>query len=355
MVAQRLSWSGFGGERHASRRNTQTLAIIVGLAGLLLVSIMSLRIGSLDVSTADAWDALVRFNPDSYEQTVVRSLRLPRTAVALVVGGVTGGGRSDDAGGDAQSRWPIPSSSASAAARASPCVTAIYYFGITAPAGYIWFAFAGALAASALVFLIGSAGRDGPTPGQAGAGRRRRLRRRSAPGPARSSCSTRRRWTSSASGSPARSSTATWPPSPPLLPCCSGAAWSAVLLGHQLNVLSLGDETARALGMRTGRTRLICSLLVVVITGAAVAVAGPIGFVGLAVPHMVRSLRRPRLSLGPAQLAHLRRHLPHVRRHRGPRRRSPGGAAGRHRHGPGRRPLHGGPGPPDETGRVTGD
>ncbi|MDQ2653369.1 MAG: iron ABC transporter permease, partial [Chloroflexota bacterium] len=74
-----------------------------------------------------------------------------------------------------------------------------------------------------------------------------------------------------------------------MLPFLLGAAGGCVLLGHQLNVLSLGEETAQSLGMRTGRTRLICSVLVVVITGAAVAIAGPIGFVGLAVPHMVRT------------------------------------------------------------------
>jgi iron complex transport system permease protein len=64
-------------------------------------------------------------------------------------------------------------------------------------------------------------------------------------------------------------------------------------MGHQLNVLSLGDDTARALGMHTARTRVICSVLVVLITGAAVSTAGPIAFVGLAVPHMVRSVVGP--------------------------------------------------------------
>src|SRR5690606_11143946 len=63
-----------------------------------------------------------------------------------------------------------------------------------------------------------------------------------------------------------------------------------LLMGHQLNVLNLGDDTARALGMHTGRIRLISSVIVVLITGAAVAVAGPIGFVGLAIPHMVRAV-----------------------------------------------------------------
>ncbi len=64
-------------------------------------------------------------------------------------------------------------------------------------------------------------------------------------------------------------------------------------MGHQLNVLSMGDDTARALGMNAGRIRLICSVLVVLMVGAAVSAAGPIGFVGLATPHIIRAIVGP--------------------------------------------------------------
>jgi iron complex transport system permease protein len=65
---------------------------------------------------------------------------------------------------------------------------------------------------------------------------------------------------------------------------------ACLLLGHQLNVLGMGDDNARALGMRTGRVRVLASIFVIFITGAAVAVAGPIGFVGLATPHIARAI-----------------------------------------------------------------
>ena len=68
------------------------------------------------------------------------------------------------------------------------------------------------------------------------------------------------------------------------------AMLGCLFLGHQLNVLSMGDESARGLGMNTVRVRLIASGLVVILTGAAVSVAGPIGFVGLATPHIARSI-----------------------------------------------------------------
>jgi iron complex transport system permease protein len=275
----------------APRRLSRTAGLVIGVAGVLLATLLSLRIGSLDVSTADAWDAIFNFNPDSYEQTVVRALRVPRTAVALAVGaslavagavmqGVTRNPLAD----------PFILGVSSGASFA--LVTAIYFLGITAPTGYIWFAFAGALAASVLVLLIGSAGRDGPTPVKlALAG----VVISAALGA----------WTSTlllldeetfdvvrfwVAGSVVNRDMGTFLL---VLPFLLGGAFACILLGHQLNVLTMGDETASALGMRAGRTRLICSLLVVVITGAAVAVAGPIGFVGLAIPHMVRAIVGP--------------------------------------------------------------
>ncbi|HRA48816.1 MAG TPA: iron ABC transporter permease, partial [Thermomicrobiales bacterium] len=72
-----------------------------------------------------------------------------------------------------------------------------------------------------------------------------------------------------------------------------GGTLVCLFLGHQLNVLSLGDEAAQGLGMQTNRIRIISSILVVIMTGAAVSTAGPIGYVGLAIPHMVRSVVGP--------------------------------------------------------------
>src|SRR3712207_993776 len=144
-------------------RFTRATGLLLGLLGVLVITILSLRIGSLPISNGDAWGAIFNFNPDSYEQTVVRSLRVPRTAVGLAIGaslavagavmqGVTRNPLAD----------PFILGVSSGASFA--LVTAIYSFQLTQPTQYVWFAFAGALAASSLVFLIGSAGRDGPTP-----------------------------------------------------------------------------------------------------------------------------------------------------------------------------------------------
>lgn len=269
----------------------RTLGLLVGLLGVAVVALLSLRIGSIGITTRDAWDALFSYSAQSYEQTVVRSLRLPRTIIAL---GVGGGLAVAGATMQAVTRNPLagPSVLGVSSGAAFAIVAAVYYGGITSPLGYLWFAFAGGLAASALVFLIGSAGREGPSPTKlalAGvvvsallAAWTRALLLLD-----EQTLDTVRFWFA---GSVAGRSLATfWTVAPFLL----GGALACLLMGHQLNILSMGDDTARALGMRAGRTRLICAVLIVLITGAAVSAAGPIAFVGLATPHIVRALVGP--------------------------------------------------------------
>jgi iron complex transport system permease protein len=269
----------------------RSVGLLIGLAVVAIVALLSLRIGSIAITTRDAWDALFNYFPQSYEQTVVRTLRLPRTIIAIGVGaGLAVAGATMQA----VTRNPLASPSILGVSNgaAFAIVTAVYYGGLTTPLGYIWFAFAGGLAASALVFLIGSAGREGPSPVKLalagvvvsallGAWTRALLLLDE------QTLDIVRFWFA---GSVAGRPLATfWMVSPFLI----GGAVMCIFMGHQLNVLSMGDDTARALGMRAGRIRLICAVLVVLITGAAVSAAGPIAFVGLATPHIVRAIVGP--------------------------------------------------------------
>ena len=70
-------------------------------------------------------------------------------------------------------------------------------------------------------------------------------------------------------------------------------------------MLTLGDEAAAASGLSMGRVRALALVAAAVATGAAVAVAGVIGFVGLAAPHLVRAAVRgdPGRILAPSALA----------------------------------------------------
>jgi len=277
-------------EERGNRLQTmaRTLGLVAALLGVVIVGLLSLRIGSISISTQEAWDALFNYDPTSYNQTVVRTLRLPRTVIALGVGaGLAVAGATMQA----VTRNPLagPSILGVSSGATFAIVTAIYFIGLNSPYEYIWFSFAGALAASTLVFVIGSAGRDGPSPVKLALA-----------GVVISALLSA--WTSALllldeqtldqvrfwlAGSVAgRPLDVFWIVSPFLI----GGSIICLFLGHQLNVMNLGEDAARSLGMRTGRTRVICSILVVLITGAAVSAAGPIGFIGLATPHIVRSV-----------------------------------------------------------------
>lgn len=276
--------------RQAPRSRTALMLIgLVVLAGLTaLLALFSLRFGSLPVTTRDAWDAVFHYNVDSYEQTIVREMRVPRTIIAFFIGGGLAVAGTVMQG---VTRNPLgdPSILGVSAGASFGVTTAIFLFGISTPSQFVWFAFPGAAAASIVVYSIASVGRGGPTPV-----------RLALAGVVMSSLLGA--WTSAlllmseqtldlvrfwSVGSVAgRSLSVLWSMMPFILP----ATLACLLMGHQMNVLSMGEESARALGMNTKRVRLISSALVVVLTGASVAVAGPIGFVGLATPHIVRSV-----------------------------------------------------------------
>jgi iron complex transport system permease protein len=78
-----------------------------------------------------------------------------------------------------------------------------------------------------------------------------------------------------------------------VLPFIAAGLAIALGAGRGLNALALGDDVARALGQRVGRTRIAASTGFVLLTGGAVAAAGPVAFVGLAVPHVARAIAGP--------------------------------------------------------------
>jgi iron complex transport system permease protein len=262
------------------------LVVLVGVVGI--VSLLSLRYGSLEISGNHAWDAVFHYDNTVYEQVIVRELRVPRTIIALAVGGSLGIAGTVMQG---VTRNPLagPSILGVSAGASFGVTTAIYLLGVTSPSQFVWFAFPGAAVASAVVFGVAASGRGGATPV-----------RLALAGVVVSALLAS--WTSTllllseetmdlvrfwSIGSVAgRPLGVLWD----VLPLMAPAALACLFLGHQLNVLSMGEESARGLGMNTTRVRLISSALVVVLTGAAVSVAGPIGFVGLATPHIARSL-----------------------------------------------------------------
>lgn len=279
--------SGDPGSRRAAGPHWGLFSLLTAV--LAVMAVLSLRIGSIEVSNADVIDALFRYDAASYEQTVVRSLRVPRTAIGLGVGAALA---VAEAAMQAATRNPLagPSVLGVNSGAAFGVAAAVYYGHISQPLHFVWFAFAGGLAAAVLVYGIGAAGRGGPV-------------RLALAGVIVSTLLSSwltallllsgrtldevRFWLA---GSLAGRDLQVFLS---VLPFLVVGVLGTLLLGHQLNVLSMDEDTARSLGMRTDVMRGMVGALVVLVAGAAVAAAGPIGFIGLAVPHLVRLLTGP--------------------------------------------------------------
>ncbi|MEW9511027.1 FecCD family ABC transporter permease [Streptomyces bacillaris] len=272
-------------------RPVLALGLLASLGVLLLAVVASLAIGSGDVPFRDVLPGV--FDPDLTVkgQLVIQEVRIPRTVAGLLAGAALG-----LAGAVMQgvARNPLadPQLLGINAGASVAVVCSITLLGFTVATQFIWFGFLGALLAALLVYGVGSLGREGATPVKlalAGAATAAVLTSITSAIllQDRGSYDQFRFWQLGALT--ARSSEVLWQVSPFILV----GTLLAFSLGPQLNALSLGDDLARGLGQRVGRARMVSALAVVILCGAATVVAGPIGFVGLAVPHAARLITGP--------------------------------------------------------------
>ncbi|ACZ30481.1 transport system permease protein [Xylanimonas cellulosilytica DSM 15894] len=269
--------------------NLRFTALAAGCVAVILGgAVLGMAIGSHPVPAAIVVDALLHHDPANDAHLIVVHSRLPRTVLAIVVGLALG-----LAGLLMQSitRNPLadPGLFAVNAGAAGAVVVAIAVFGITTPAGYVWFAFAGAALASVLVFLLGTAHRSGATPARmALAGAAISVALAALTDMVLLSHETLfhhfRFWAVGSLQGRGLDVAAV------VAPFVAVGTVLALVLARPLNVTALGEDAARGLGARPGLVRAGAALAVVLLAGAATAAAGPIGFVGLAAPHLVRSV-----------------------------------------------------------------
>ena len=275
------------GGRGRGNRATWLVAAVVVLA---LVCAASLAIGARDMSIETVWQALTQFNPDDGNHAVVHT-RIPRTVLGLVAGAALG---LAGAAMQGVSRNPLadPGIMGVNAGAALAVVAGIYLFGISGASGYIWFAFVGAAAAAVVVYLIALMGRDGATPVKLALA-----------GAALSAGLYSLMNVILVSSQDTLDRFRFWQ-----VGGIAGSDWSVVLTGlpflllgalivlgsgRILNSLALGDDVARGLGQNVVLARGVTALGIVLLCGSATALAGPIGFVGLVVPHAVRFFTGP--------------------------------------------------------------
>lgn len=280
------------GSRPASRRTVTLRAagLLVALALLALMALLSVAVGSKAIPLGTVVHELFHYD-GSDDGVVIRSLRIPRTLLGLAVGAALG---LAGALMQALTRNPLadPGLLGVDAGAAAAVVTAVGVLHLTNPSAYVWFALLGAGIASVLVYVLGSRGRSAATP-----------IRLVLAGAAISAVLTAyvsglilmdqktfdsyRFWSVGAlAGQPLSVLRQTGP-------FLLVGAVIALGLARPLNALALGDDAGRALGARLGRTRTLGVLAVTLLCGASTAATGPIGFVGLTVPHIARAITGP--------------------------------------------------------------
>jgi iron complex transport system permease protein len=272
--------------RKRPARRAAGLLVSVGL--LLLVCVASIAVGAKSLPPSEVWHGLFH-NAGSADDIVVADVRLPRTVLGLLVGTALG---LAGAVMQALTRNPLaePGLLGVNAGAAAAVVSAISFLGVTSITGYVWFAFLGAAVVSALVYVLG--GSRAATPVRlalAGTAATAALFGYvNAVQLLDSAALDRLRfWTV---GSLASADMATvgkiWP-------FVVVGVLLALLIARPLTAMEMGDDTAQALGAHLTRTRVVAMVSVTLLCGAATAACGPIVFIGLMVPHLVRTVTGP--------------------------------------------------------------
>lgn len=263
------------------------LGLLLGCGALACAAMLSVSLGAKDITLPNVYQALVNFD-GSFDQVIIRTVRLPRVIAGILVGAALAVSGAIMQG---LTRNPLadPGILGIEAGAAFAVVIGVELLGSPALLSYALFAACGAAVAAILVYGLSSMGKGGVT-----------ALKLTLAGTVFSSfvgalttallllnqdtLDQVRFWTA---GSLAGRDAALLAPTAPLI---AVGLVSALLLGRQLTTLSLGQDIAAGLGQNTFLFKILCTLVVVVLAGSAVALAGPIGFVGLVVPHIVRLL-----------------------------------------------------------------
>ncbi|PRY11733.1 FecCD family ABC transporter permease [Kineococcus rhizosphaerae] len=267
------------------------VAVAVAAVLLVLAVLASLAVGSREIPLGTVLDALRGIGAGSQDVLVVRELRVPRTLVGVAVGVALG---LSGALMQALTRNPLadPGLLGVNAGAAAAMVTALGVLGLTSRLQLVWAAMAGAAVVSVGVYVLGATGRGGATPVRlalAGTAVSAALYAYTSAQVLLDS-RTFDRFRFWQVGSLAGHDTTTFRQ---VLPFFVVGTVLALSQARALNALALGEDSGRALGAHVGRTRVLTALAVTLLCGAATATAGPIAFVGLAVPHLVRALTGP--------------------------------------------------------------
>src|SRR5688572_5338743 len=250
-----------------SRRAAPTRAagLVLALAVLGVAALLSLAVGARAIALGDVSDALLH-GGGSRDATIVNGLRVPRTLLGIVVGAALG-----IAGAlmQALTRNPLADPGLLGVnAGAAAAVVIALSLGLAGAASSVWFAFAGAGLAAVAVYTIGGAGRGGATPVRLALAGTALTAALTAViyGVALSDARLLQQynhWAVGALGGRGRTQLDA------IVPFVAIGAVLAAALARPLNAIALGDDSARSLGARVGRTRIGGAVAITLLCGAS--------------------------------------------------------------------------------------
>lgn len=266
---------------------TRRALLIVALGVFLLVAVLaSIAFGVRSVPFEDAWQALLGHNTNTNQAAA--TVRLPRTLLAAIVGACLAIAGTTM---QAVTRNPLadPGIFGVLSGAALAVVIGLAFFGLTHPISTMIVAIIGSSIAAVFVYVIGSIGQGGPTPlklALAGAATTAAISSLVSAIilPRARVMDTFRFWQIGGVGG------AEWLPIGMATPFLIVGFGLCLISASKLNALALGDDVAASLGTNVVRARIVSSFGALILCGTATALAGPIGFVGLIVPHICRLL-----------------------------------------------------------------
>lgn len=263
----------------------------IGLITICLVCILAICASIIYGYTDTTWQMVLeafKQNDGSNEHLIIETVRLPRALIAAAVGSSLA-----IAGALMQTLTKNPLASPGIfgvnAGAGFAVVVAVTLFSVSSLQTYTWISFLGAAVAAITVYIIGSVGRNGLTPMKltlAGA-------------------AITAMFASFTQGflvlnEAALEQVLFWLAGSvqgrkldiliAVLPYLVVGWVGALLLASKLNVFSMGEDVARGLGLRTGLLKVVVAILIILLAGGAVAIAGPIGFIGIIIPHIARAI-----------------------------------------------------------------
>lgn len=262
-----------------------SIYMLIGFILLILSAALSISFGAADMDLKTAWSAIFKFDSNIIEHQIIRTLRFPRTVADIIVGcslALTG------AIMQGTTRNPLADSGLMGISSGSTFAMALCFAFLPnrTYAQTMLFACMGAAVTTGMTYFTASLGRRGMTP------QRLVLAGMSISmlfGAFSSYISIKYRigksltyWTSGGTAG------AAWNELAIIAPLFILGTIAAICLSPSITVMSLGEEVAMGLGLNTKRVKGLSTIIVLVLTGLSVIIVGPIGFVGLIVPHIVR-------------------------------------------------------------------